>query len=261
MLRRGVSRQEVVVDVFDLSSAHFDYEPFPTGFVREIFTAPVYAQLCADYPDPELFEFMPELGNKYSLSERNNPGKYRRFVAGTDSWREFHEYVKGRQFVPQLIAFLEEHNIDLGLGPCRVVSKKRLNARTSPLNRIRRIRELSARFEFSMMGAGGGFILPHTDAPNKLITLVVSMMRDGEWNPAWGGGTSIVKPRDTRRTFNRVNNYLEFDDVESVRTYEFKPNQCVVFVKTFNSWHGVPPMSGDDGTFRRTLTINIEEKK
>jgi len=35
----------------------------------------------------------------------------------------------------------------------------------------------------------------------------------------------------------------------------------VIFVRTFNSWHSVPPMTGKgSGAMRRTLTINIEER-
>ena len=37
------------------------------------------------------------------------------------------------------------------------------------------------------------------------------------------------------------------------------PNQCVIFVKTFNSWHAVYPMTGHGSqALRKTLTINIE---
>ncbi len=44
-------------------------------------------------------------------------------------------------------------------------------------------------------------------------------------------------------------------------TFEFTPNQAVVFVKTFNSWHSVRPMQGNGSTaMRKTLTINIETR-
>jgi hypothetical protein len=46
--------------------------------------------------------------------------------------------------------------------------------------------------------------------------------------------------------------------MEVIDTYEFMPNQGVVFIKTFNSWHSVRPMTGPDaGALRKTLTINI----
>jgi hypothetical protein len=118
---------------------------------------------------------------------------------------------------------------------------------------------LSARFEFSMLPADGGSVIPHTDAPGKLITLVVSMVKEGEWNPAFGGGTEVNRPKDTRLAYNELNRQAEFDQVEALDCYEFTPNQVVVFVKTFNSWHCVRPMTGHGSpAMRKTLTINIE---
>jgi hypothetical protein len=47
--------------------------------------------------------------------------------------------------------------------------------------------------------------------------------------------------------------------MEVLDTYEFTANQAVIFVKTFNSWHSVRPMTGrDSNALRKTLTINIE---
>jgi 2OG-Fe(II) oxygenase superfamily len=112
-----------------------------------------------------------------------------------------------------------------------------------------------------MLPADGGYIKPHTDAPNKIITLVLSMMRPGEWNDNFGGGTDVLKPRDITRNFNYMNRQFDFDQVEVVSTFPFEPNQCVVFIKTFNSWHAVTPLRGAGSpVMRKTLTINIESK-
>jgi hypothetical protein len=47
--------------------------------------------------------------------------------------------------------------------------------------------------------------------------------------------------------------------MEVLHTYPFQPNQVIVFVKTFNSWHSVRPMTGTGSKhLRKTLTINIE---
>jgi hypothetical protein len=61
-----------------------------------------------------------------------------------------------------------------------------------------------------------------------------------------------------RLAFNR-NAQAAFDEMEVLDTFEFTPNQVVVFVKTFNSWHSVQPMTGAGSPLmRKTLTINIE---
>ncbi len=50
--------------------------------------------------------------------------------------------------------------------------------------------------------------------------------------------------------------------MELIDSFEFQPNQAVIFVKTFNSWHSVRPMTASDPSLmRRTLVINIETRK
>lgn len=247
--------------MLDFGAATFAYEPYPVGLIKTVFDAGLYARLAASYPARELFEWKPALGNKYSLSEVNHPAQYRRFIDGTREWKRFHDYIKEAEFVTRVLGLLAQHHIDLGLQRYRVVSGRPALGRSSVLSRLQRKTELSARFEFSMMSADGGHILPHTDSPQKLVTLVFSMMGEGEWNPAWGGGTDIVLPRDRTLVYNHVNRSLPFSEVDILRTCDFTPNQCVIFVKTFNSWHSVAPMSGyADSALRKTLTINIEAR-
>ena len=125
---------------------------------------------------------------------------------------------------------------------------------------VRLPHRLRSRFEFSMLPADGGHILPHTDSPGKIITIVVSACQPGEWNPSFGGGTDVNRAKDTKLQFNYVNRQAGFEDMEVLDTFEFRPNQAVVFVKTFNSWHSVRPMRGTGSPLmRRTLTINIED--
>lgn len=248
--------------MLDLRAATFDYEPYPVGLIRPVFDEGMYERLVASYPRLELFKHKPALGNKYSLSEVNNPSQYERFIESAPEWKRFHAYVKGKEFVAAILEFLAGRHIDLGLGRYKVVSRKSLSRGASPLSLLTRRTELSARFEFSMMGADGGNIRPHTDTPQKLITLVFSMIAPGAWNEAWGGGTDVVLPKDRSRLYNQVNHRLEFEDVEVLKTWDFTPNQCLVFVKTFNSWHSVSPMRGPaDGALRKTLTVNIEAKR
>jgi hypothetical protein len=118
---------------------------------------------------------------------------------------------------------------------------------------------LTARFEFSALPADGGCVTPHTDNPDKIVTMVVSMAEEGEWDPAWGGGTDVNRHKAPARSFNRMNHKADFAEMEILETFPFEPNQGVLFVKTFNSWHSVRPMTGSGSkAMRRTLTVNIE---
>jgi hypothetical protein len=221
----------------------------------------LYEELVASYPPREMFDYLAKVGHKYSLSEKNNPRQYAAWIASHPRWREFHQSVKSREFIESVLAALKERGVDTGY-KARVSAGKRLGklARNLARGHIDAGKPgLSARFEFSMLPADGGSVIPHTDSPGKVITLVVSMIADGEWEPAFGGGTDVNKPKDPRLYYNELNRQAGFDEMEVLETFPFDPNQVVVFVKTFNSWHSVRPMTGKGSTaMRKTLTINIE---
>lgn len=221
-----------------LETIEFRYEPFPIGFIAKVLEPEFYDQLLTTWPEDHLFEYKPMLGNKYSLSEVNHPDIYEAFISEIEPWRLLHRWIKGPDFIDYVLATMRRHNLDLGYAAS----------------------QLSSRFEFSMMSADGGSIRPHTDAVNKLITLVVYMARPDEWDHVYGGGTSVLRHRDPRRSFNQLNVQVGFEDVECLHTYSYQPNTCVLFIKTFNSYHAVYPMRGPASLMRRSLTINIEDK-
>jgi hypothetical protein len=108
------------------------------------------------------------------------------------------------------------------------------------------------------MPGQGGHILPHTDAPSKVVTLTLAMLRDGEWDPAWGGGIDVNRARNPRFAYNQLNRQATFDDMEVVDTIDFAPNTGVVFIKTFNSWHSVRPMRAPgQENMRKNIIVNI----
>jgi hypothetical protein len=242
----------------------FIYEPYPIGVAHRVFEDGYYKSLVESFPPAELFKFMASLGNKYSLSELNNPSQYHDYVNSGGPWREFHRWLKREEFPYEILSMLSDHRIDLGLrkpggngaqAPAPTLLERLKGGRRAP-----DAGGLSARFEFSMLPADGGFIKPHTDSPQKIVTLVIAILSEGEWDASLGGGTEVLRPRDTTQNFNYTNRYLEFDEVETLDTFEYRPNQCVIFIKTFNSLHAVRPMAGEGtGLLRKTLTINIEK--
>ena len=243
--------------------ARFHYEPYPICVIPDVFDPGTYKALVESYPPVELFSTLPEVGEKYVLSEKHNGRAYRRFIAERPVWRELHDWFKSSALIDAVDACLKRNQVDLGLRAYRLptaVRWKKLLRDVFVQQRLPRVHpQLYTRFEFSMLPSDGGCVIPHTDSPGKLITLVLSMVAEGEWDPAWGGGTDVNRPRDPRRSYNQLNRNVDFEDVEVVRTFEFVPNQCVLFVKTFNSLHSVRPMSvPGPRAMRRTLTINIE---
>ncbi|HEX6718407.1 MAG TPA: hypothetical protein VF088_14975 [Pyrinomonadaceae bacterium] len=248
--------------MLSFKNARFLYEPYPIGVAAGIFDDDFYNELIDSFPPVELFSFMPFHGNKYSLSELNNPDAYHEYVRTTPCWSNFHRWLKRPEFPGEVLEMLRQHKIDLEVPAARANGggggsrlRRLLAGNAAPSAPV-----LSARFEFSMLPANGGFIRAHTDSPQKIVTLVISMARKGEWEPAFGGGTEVLRPKDITNNFNFKNTYLEFDEVETLTTFDYVPNNCVIFIKTFNSLHAVRPMTAPNGgLMRKTLTVNIEK--
>jgi hypothetical protein len=246
--------------LFSYDQLQFRYEPFPIGIAKPAIADDLYRELVDSYPPQELFAYLPKVGHKYSLSEKYNGEAYARFIKSSAVWRELHAWIKSDDFIPAVMDALKAQHIDLGQKHLSGAKRALKTMRNLARGRSRPLPpRLGTRFEFSMLPAAGGYIMPHTDSPSKIVTLIVSMAGETEWNPAFGGGTDVNRPKDVRLAFNRMNAQAAFEEMEVLDTFEFTPNQVVVFVKTFNSWHSVRPMTGaGSALMRKTLTINIE---
>lgn len=246
--------------MFSYDHLRFRYDPFPIGIAKPAIEDDLYRELITGYPPQELFAYLPKVGHKYSLSEKYNGEAYQRFIRSNAAWRELHAWIKSDRFIPAVMDVLKAHHIDLGHKQLSDAKRALKTAKNLVRGRSRPLPpRLSTRFEFSMLPADGGYIMPHTDAPSKIVTLIVSMAGADEWDPAFGGGTDVNRPKAPCLAFNQMNAQAGFDEMEVLDTFEFTPNQIVVFVKTFNSWHSVRPMTGSGSPLmRKTLTINIE---
>ena len=151
---------------FSYEHLNFRYEPFPIGLAKPVMDESVYQELVDNYPAIEQFHYIPKLGKKYSLSERFNPRGYHSLIRSQPVWREFHCWIKSDAFVAGVLDALKERDLDLGYELSASPARRTLKllkdiARGRTTARLARLR---ARFEFSMLPADGGHILPHTDA-------------------------------------------------------------------------------------------------
>ena len=244
---------------FSYDNLEFRYAPFPIGLAKPLMEAAHYREFLANYPPVERFKYMAKLGHKYSLSEHFDPKAFHAFLKSNPVWHDFNRWIKSRDFIRGVLQALKDRSLDLGYDADMSVGRQLRKRLTHAGNLNWNAARLKARFEFSMLPANGGHILPHTDSPSKVITLVVSMIDEGEWDPAVGGGTDLNQAKDVTHNFNQTNAQGRFEDMDVIDTFEFTPNQAVIFIRTFNSWHSVRPMTGTDpDAMRKTLTINIE---
>ncbi len=255
-------------NLLNLSAPRFKYDPFPYGLITKLFSEDTYKEMLANWPSTDLFNHKAVWGDKYSLSETENGDKYKQFIDSHPIWSKVYAETKSNAFIDRVIDMLLEQNIDLGLknnwhsaNNAGLALGARLKGMIDGL-KLKRSKSipLVTRFEFSMLPAKGGTVLPHTDHHKKLVTMVISMVGEGEWDPQIGGGTAFLTPIDTRKNFNRMNEMTGHENFKPFDIVEFEPNQCAIFVKTFNSHHSVPQMtSNDDTLLRKTLTLVIAE--
>ena len=87
---------------FDYGQALFRYTPFPIGIAKPVMPDARYGELVANFPPVELFESFEQMGKKgrkFTLSAKENQERYDDFVQGNPLWREFHRWIKSRDFV------------------------------------------------------------------------------------------------------------------------------------------------------------------
>jgi hypothetical protein len=248
--------------MLNFSASDVRYEPYPLAVLRPAVDPALYDELSSSFPDTSLFGTIPKYEYKLSLSEKFEPQNYHRFLSSTPAWNRFHSWIKSDAFIHDTLSFLRSNQIDLGLDDSLAGASGKLKRAVSQLARGKLPHpapKLRSRFEFSVLRADGGEVAPHTDTPKKIITLVLSMIRDGEWNPQFGGGLDVNRATDRAYAFNWNNRIVPWDKIEVVDTVAFVPNQCVVFVKTFNSLHSVRKMNQKGSkALRKTVTIVIE---
>jgi len=249
--------------MLNFCSVKMRYEPYPLAVLRPALDEAVYRELADTFPALDSFGQLSNYDYKWSLSEKLNAKEYWRFVRTHAPWQRFLDWIKSDDFIRQTVAFLKQHDIDLGVDKAfDSVSQKSLRVARSLIKGEfpNRPLKLRSRFEFSALKADGGEVAPHTDTPKKIITLVLSMVKEGEWAPETGGGLDINRSTDPAYAYNWENAIVPWEKTEIVDTVPFLPNQCVVFVKTFNSLHSVRKMTNrGSNALRKSVTIVIEK--
>ena len=260
----GSSRPEPratrLTPVFSLERLELRYEPFPYGIASPLFDEDLYRELVASFPSREYFG-LNRINVKYVLSERVNRRRYRAFLRSTPVWREFYRWIKSDEFIGGVLHQLALRHVDLGYrqrpGLARLGRRIMFGLRGRRDYRT----SLGSRFEFSMLPADGGLVIPHTDSPSKVVTMVLPMVAEGEWERNLGGNTDINVPTVDRLRYNAKNGKGDFDEMAIAESLDFEPNRALVFVRTYNSWHSVRPMTArESGAFRRTVTVTLLER-
>jgi hypothetical protein len=243
-----------------------EFVPFPIGVASNVFESSLYDELAANFPPIDMFEVVErKKDTQYKLNHKNRPVEYADYIRSTPIWREFDETMRSHEFGKLVLDVLEDAGIgftkNFDLPP---LSQALRSAAADILKRKRFPRypeQLRTRFSFAIYPGCGGYIRPHTDATNTLTTLVVSMNRKDEtWNSEWGGDLELCRPIDQLHRFNWKNSFIDFTEVEPIRNIPYLPNQAIFFVKTYDSWHCVRPMTAppEANAWRKIILLVLE---
>ena len=119
-------------------------------------------------------------------------------------------------------------------------------------------KKIDFTFEFSAINTNGGFINPHTDGANKIITLIIPLIDNSKIYNVKNCGTKILETHDEKYSYNFMNKVVPWESTKIVKEIPFLDNQMMMFIKTHNSLHSVGPMNSLDSLlFRKSINFCI----
>ena len=68
-----------------------------------------------------------------------------------------------------------------------------------------------------MISTNGGFIKPHTDGADKLISFVIPIIKNNDFKNIPNSGTDILRPTEDKYKYNFFNTTVPFESTEVVR--------------------------------------------
>ena len=224
-----------------LAAASVETDPYPYFFVDELFPADFYQQLRDNLPDRSKYQRLSDVSDLEVdyFQHRDQATLNRQWIedlpeAGLRTfWNDTTEWLLGpalRQTAVDLLAPYMEQRYPGG-GP--------LPEMTTEAELIRH----RARY----------CLEPHTDLPSKVVVLLMYLPEQGDVEQL---GTSVYRPLDPDFTDDGSGGLHPFKKFELVTTAPFRPNSAFGFLKNDRSFHGVEPISEEDG--RKTSRDIIE---
>lgn len=240
--------------------ARLSLDPFCFFSVDDYLPPDLYESLRASYPGGSEYSSNPE--GKLGFRSSVDPEGLSRFCAAHPGWGRLFEFFRSDAFLEDLRTTLAEPLRRARRGWPGRRPWYNGNTRPIPNNWLRyQVQEpVTTTFEFSQL-ARDAVVAPHSDAPRKLVTLLL-YFRDSEWQDAWGGGTEYYAPLDPERARSwAATDRIPFEEFKSIGSTGYAANRLAGFVRSANSYHGVPPVTAPAGSSRKALMINVKRLK
>lgn len=206
--------------VYKLRNAKIEMYPYPHFFVHNVFPHDFYDELLGALPADIHYQ---ELSKAYPA----------RLITSGIEHHQMLEQFEGAYFGEQCLQVFQQQFYE------RYPNQHRPNFRT----------------EFRFVRDGEGYAIgPHTDAPNKVLSLLFYLPINFDNADC---GTGVYIPSDHKKTCSGGPHH-KFEGFEEVFRAPFLPNSCFGFWKTDNSWHAVEKICRK--IERNVLLYNIYEE-
>jgi hypothetical protein len=227
------------------------YHPFCHFQVEDYLPSKMYQSLLESFPEQRWFSETIE-GDKNRLHSLYSAGIVRELCRQYPVWRDFMDFLSSQVFLNDLYQFVRGGLIkSRGLLNSRPWCEAAIYHPFMPIVK----QPVQMQFEFSRLPRGS-FVPPHTDAPDKLVSLLL-YFPDPEWRENYGGNTDFYRPKRSDLEYNWDNRRVPVEELVPFHSSPFTPNRLVGFLKSRNSYHGVLPITCPDGMARNSLNINV----
>ena len=173
---------------------------------------------------------------------------FRELIQASEAWHVWTCTLRSRAFVDEVFALFSSYVRELSLfGPF----PWRLEDGADNGPDI-----LPVQVRLALVRARRGYtLLPHTDVPRKLASVLFYFPSPTWMNPR-SGGTSFYWHNQGLAALD-VGLYATRQDVTEFRRVGFQPNTAVGFLRTSNSYHGVERVECCDNQTRDVLVVTI----
>jgi hypothetical protein len=234
-------------------------DPFCFFSVDDYLPADLYQALLASYPDESNYRFNSE--GKMGFRSSEDPVAIDRYCDAHPEWRRLIDFFGSDEFLADLRETFARPLVQArgwaGHRPWLNCTKRK-----APANPLRYLLQepVKTTVQFSMLPRDA-VVVPHSDAPRKLVSLLL-YFREPSWQDAWGGGTEFYLPLDPERARGwGATERIPFEEFKTIGSTPFVANRLAGFVRCARSYHGVPALSCPPGTTRKALLINVKRLK
>jgi hypothetical protein len=232
---------------YQIANAPLRTYPYPHFYVPQVFPEDYYREIQAGLPRTEVLTPIHETGMVGILDKQTGelkPVYEPRYIADLAVLEEDEERAGRGQLWQGMSSWLLADGFrDFIIDKFRAGIVERFGADARLATRVdgRFVRDFT---EYK--------ILPHTDQPQKLVSLLFYLPGDGSLARH---GTALYRPLDASFRCEGKGRY-PFERFSKVATMGFMPNALFAFLKTDRSFHGVEPI-GESNVERNALLYNI----